>query len=322
MGSADANNSRPAAAPVDVVIPVYNGERFLRAAIESVWQQTVPVARIIVSDDGSTDGTAQLVRELAAESPVPLVLVQQANAGLSAARNLGLRHADAKYVAFLDADDLWHPNKMECQLATYRADGSGRVGLVYGGYDLIDERGEVTASFAIPESGLRGDAFRQLLQGNTVYGSGSNVLVRRELIQGLGGFDESLTAAEDWDMWLRLAEVCEFDYCPEVTVSIRRHDGNMQRDVSHMLQNELRFFGKWAERLPADVAVPRVWRRMIVWRLHKSGDSAAAFLHLAQLPVSVRRRLFAPTFGSVRLYWALARVYLGLRSIGRALKSR
>jgi glycosyltransferase involved in cell wall biosynthesis len=102
---------------VSVIIPVYNGERYLAAAIQSVLEQTLPPDEIIVVDDGSTDGTAAIVTGLAGASPLPIHYIHQQNQGPSAARNRGLRAARSGLVAFLDADDIWDLRKQEIQVA-------------------------------------------------------------------------------------------------------------------------------------------------------------------------------------------------------------
>jgi glycosyltransferase involved in cell wall biosynthesis len=216
-------------AEVDVVIPVYNGARFLAAAIESALAQSSPPRRVIVVDDGSTDQSAEIARGLAG-GQVELIVVQKANGGLSSARNAGLLACRSEFVALLDADDVWLPHKLARQVARFRDSELADLGVVYCDYDDIDEHGQPLLDFPSTrlQRGLRGDIKRRLYRGNLVAGSGSGVLVKRRCLERTGGFDERLPSSEDWELWLRLAQHYAFDYVDEVLVHLRRHGGSMQ----------------------------------------------------------------------------------------------
>jgi glycosyltransferase involved in cell wall biosynthesis len=221
--------SEAAAAEIDVVIPVYNGARFLAAAIESALTQSLPPRRVIVVDDGSTDDSAQIARAMAG-GPVELCLLQKANGGLSSARNAGLAACRSEFVALLDADDVWLPHKLARQVARFRDSELANLGVVYCDYDDIDERGQALLDFPSTRltRGLRGDIRRRLYRGNLVAGSGSAVLLKRRCLERSGGFDEQLPSSEDWELWLRLARHYAFDYVDEVLVHLRRHGASMQ----------------------------------------------------------------------------------------------
>jgi glycosyltransferase involved in cell wall biosynthesis len=221
--------TRPREGDVDVVIPVFNGVRYLRQAIESVLAQSLLPRRLVVVDDGSSDGSAELARSFVS-AHVELVVLQKPNGGLSSARNRGLSECGSEFVALLDADDVWLPDKLARQVERFRTSPLAKLGVVYCDYDDIDADG-----LPIPEypsrklqRGLRGRVRRRLLHGNLVAGSGSGVLVRRTCFARLGGFDEALPCSEDWEMWLRLASEYTFDYVPEVLVHLRRHGVSMQ----------------------------------------------------------------------------------------------
>jgi glycosyltransferase involved in cell wall biosynthesis len=226
---------------VDVVIPVYNGARFLAAAIESVLAQTLPPRRLIVVDDGSCDESAQIARRYACGA-VELVVVQKPNGGLSSARNAGIARCRSELVALLDADDVWAPHKLARQVARFAESELSDLGVIYCSYDDIDEHGQPLLNFpSMPLTrGLRGRIRRRLFRGNLVAGSGSAVLVRRACLERVGGFDERLPSSEDWEMWLRLAEHYAFDYVDEVLVHLRRHGGSMQAQrEAQMLRTDL-----------------------------------------------------------------------------------
>jgi glycosyltransferase involved in cell wall biosynthesis len=214
-------------AAVDVVIPVRNGARFLAACLDSVRAQTRAPRAVIVVDDGSTDATPRILADYAARWP-KLNVIRSGPLGLSHARNLAIRACAAPYIAFLDSDDVWEPAKLERQMNLFSS-GPSRVGLVYCCYYHIDGDGHRIDGRPMTEPRRRIDLLHDLLaEGNIVSGSGSAVIVVRELLERAGGFDEKLTFAEDWDAWLRLAEITEFDFVPDALVGIRLHGNSMQ----------------------------------------------------------------------------------------------
>lgn len=233
-------------ANVDVIIPAYNAARFIEKTILSVLnQQGGHVSKILVVDDGSIDSTSQTVSNLAKKlNAKNLVLLKQENLGASAARNLGLLHAQAEYVAFLDADDVWDEWKLHKQINVFKTTELTNVGLVYCEYNLITDSGSmITNKGVCLQNELRGYVTRKLTYGNRITGSASAVLIRRCFLNGLT-FDTSLVCAEDWDLWLRLSELCQFDFVHEALVKIRVHDNNSQNDQNRMLDGELLFLNK------------------------------------------------------------------------------
>jgi glycosyltransferase involved in cell wall biosynthesis len=212
---------------VDVVIPVRNGARFLAACLDSVRAQTRAPRAVIVVDDGSTDGSAAIVERQMRRWPA-LRLVRTGTRGLPHARNTGIANCRAPFVAFLDSDDVWEPAKLERQMHLFST-GPSQIGLIYCRYYHIDEDGHRVDGRNMTEPRKRINLLHDLLaEGNIVSGSGSAVIVARELLERAGGFDEKLTFAEDWDAWLRLAEITEFDFVPDALVGIRLHDKSMQ----------------------------------------------------------------------------------------------
>jgi glycosyltransferase involved in cell wall biosynthesis len=241
---------------VDVVIPVRDGARYLRACLDSVMAQTRPVQAAVAVDDGSTDATPDILADYQRRWPA-LDVVRTDKRGLPHARNTGIARCGAPFAAFLDSDDVWAANKLERQLGLFAARGT-RVGFVYCGYSLIGEDGRPSDRRVIAPT-LRGDVLADLLiGGNLISGSGSAVVARRSLLERAGGFDEKLTFAEDWDLWLRLAEVSEVDFVPEPLVAIRQHEQSMQHRegrhrLKHQLLQRLRVLDRWYVRdmLPA-----------------------------------------------------------------------
>lgn len=213
---------------VDVVIPVYNGARFLEEAVRSATSQTLSPARILICDDGSTDETPQIAQRLAAEFG-NVEHLRLPHGGEASARNGGIAASTAPYIAFLDADDVWLTRKLEVQMAVF-ADADERVGVVHSSYEHIDEFGKNIAGETIVPPKRRGDIFRHvLLEDYVVSGSASSVVVKREVLDRAGPFDERLFHGADWDMWIRLAAQAHFDYAPESLVKIRVHGNSIQR---------------------------------------------------------------------------------------------
>jgi glycosyltransferase involved in cell wall biosynthesis len=181
---------------VSVVIPTYNYGRFVTAAVDSVLAQTRPADEIIVIDDGSTDDT----RDRLAGCRDRITYVYQANQGLPAARNTGIRAARGDLIAFLDSDDLWHPRKLEAQLAVLA--GTPALGLVAAD-SVADFRGEWPAVGDPAALPTRPVTLRDILVRSR-FGP-SSVLARRACFDAVGLFDPDLRSAEDRDMWLRIA---------------------------------------------------------------------------------------------------------------------
>lgn len=287
---------------VDVVIPVYNGAPYIERALRSVLAQDLPPSQIIVIDDGSTDDTAGIVQ--AVQSSVPIRYTYQPNRGLSSARNAGIRLSKSSYVAFLDADDEWYPHKLSSQLALFRDSVLENLGAVYCRYDVIDEESRLRTDQFIVEPGPanRGYLFDKIIGANRITGSGSGILVRRACFERVGSFDESLTASEDWDMWLRLAEHYQFDFVPEKLVKIRVHSQNMQRDSIRMYHNSLIFYNKWSASA-FRFGHHDEWSNAIVCKIAQDLPGLGSF-HLTRrlLDREAKGRLFHDARGSLVLF--------------------
>jgi glycosyltransferase involved in cell wall biosynthesis len=257
-----AGEPRAAAEPsVAAVIPVYNGAAFIADAIESVLAQTHPVAECIVVDDGSTDATAEVARAFGDR----VRLIQQANAGVSAARNRGAAASGARYVAFLDADDAWAPRKLERQLAGARE--LDRPGLVVCDLELFGEGGAELGRVAMrPGPGTLRDMV--LFEGVETVSCSSTALLERALFDALGGFDPELSQSADWDFLARALLAGPVVSVPEPLVRYRVHGANMSRNVALLEHDMTHAFAKLFARsdLPPDV---RDSRRRAEANLHR-----------------------------------------------------
>lgn len=222
---------------VSVIVPAYNAEATLDETLRSVRGQTHRALEIIVVDDGSTDSTRALAERHAAADARVRVL-RQTNAGVAAARNAGWQQARSPFIAFVDADDLWAPAKIERQLAALHA-GGDRVGLVYCWFARIDAASRIVGLHDGPL--WRGDVTQPILQSNFV-GNGSAALVRRDALVAAGGFDVGLQArgahgCEDYQLYCRVAERWHFALVPERLVGYRQLPDNMSSDRARMLRS-------------------------------------------------------------------------------------
>jgi len=183
---------------ISAIIPTYNRAAFLARAIGSVLAQRRPCFELIVVDDGSTDETCALVERLAADAPVPIRLVRQANRGAAAARNTGIRTARGSLLAFLDADDWWLPTKLAVQAAALAACPEVLIAHTRELWFRRGQRVNQKKKHDPPD----GDIFAASL-AMCVVGM-STVMARSELFARYGLFDESLPCCEDYDLWLRV----------------------------------------------------------------------------------------------------------------------
>ena len=205
---------------ISIIIPAFNAAPYIAETVRSALTQTYRDFEIIVVDDGSTDGTAAALDDLRGR----IVIHQQPNAGVARARNAAMALASGEWVAFLDADDLWLPDKLERQLAAV-----GNADMVY------TDRFNFGATGGLPERQsdvtpmTDGDLFVPLmLDGNFI--TLSSVMVRRKVIADLGGFFAGLSGAADWDMWLRVAASHPIALCHEPLVRYRFHAQGMSRN--------------------------------------------------------------------------------------------
>jgi glycosyltransferase involved in cell wall biosynthesis len=208
---------------VSVIIPAYNAEDFIREAVDSALSQTHHDREIIVVDDSSTDDTPLILKTYGNQ----ITVHRQPNGGVSAARNAGARLATGDWVAFLDADDVWRPTKLEAQLAISKTPISYTNRFNFGARGSLPEvQSDVTPL-------LSGDVFVPLmLHGNFV--TVSSVMMRREVFEEVGGFVHQPGGCEDWDCWLRASQRYEFSMCPEPLVGYRFTANSMSRNYRAM----------------------------------------------------------------------------------------
>ena len=229
------NNVSQGALPlVSIIMPAYNAEKFIERTLNSVLSQTYKNIEVLVVDDGSKDRTAEIVKSIAAQDQ-RVILLQQPNSGVSAARNLAIQKSKGEFIAPIDADDIWYPQNLEKQVQrSIESDAS--VGLVYCWSIDINEADLPSGEFRA--SRIEGEVYTTLLCHDFI-GNASSVLIRRSCLQKVGGYDCSLKdqngqGCEDWDLYLRIAEYYEFRVVPEFLVGYRKLPNSMSGDYTSM----------------------------------------------------------------------------------------
>jgi glycosyltransferase involved in cell wall biosynthesis len=204
---------------VSAIIPTYNSAGFVIEAVESVLAQTYPNIEVVVVDDGSTDGTVARLEE---KFGPRIRIIRQEHLGPAVARNAGVRASKGSFVGFLDADDLWMPRKLELSLEPLLR--NPKVGVVYTAV-LIHEL-DSGLKYKLPQYTMSGcmakELFTECRGVNT-----STLLVRREALDGIGGFDEEFFRAQDWDLMVRLAEQVEYAHVPTILTERRLHPASL-----------------------------------------------------------------------------------------------
>ncbi|MEG6548836.1 glycosyltransferase family A protein [Desulfocurvibacter africanus] len=228
---------------IDVVIPLYNMQRFVEAAIRSVQEQTFSPGKIIVVDDGSTDEGPLLVSEMARDDP-RIILLSGPNQGLSAARNKGIATSTASHIAFLDSDDIWLPEKLERQHRCLQSNPN--ASFVHCGAGFIDEAGRLLENCPprIPEGSPSFNAIR--LGDYAVTGSASAVVARKDLLEKIGGFTLPLRRGEDWDVWAKLAEAGPVEAVDAVLTLLRTNLQSATRGISALEAAKSRLYSRAA----------------------------------------------------------------------------
>jgi len=211
-------------AKVSVIIPVYNASRFIGETIKSVLSQTYKDFEIIVVDDGSTDNSADIVKSFGDKK---IILIKQKNRGVSAARNTGIKASTGKFIALLDHDDLWLPEKLEKQIPLLEKNPD--VALVYSDVCYIDARGNPVSWMLKQFEPHRGYVLKELFITDFI--PCLTAVFRKDVIEKIGFFNERYRYAEEYELFLRMARFFQFDFVDEVLACYRVHQNNLSRNI-------------------------------------------------------------------------------------------
>lgn len=248
---------------IGVLIPAYNAQEFIRPTLESIASQTRLPEEIVVVDDGSSDATAEIVRDWSQNRSPTTRLICQNNKGASAARNTGIDKLGVDLVAFLDADDLSLPNRLELLETAFQ--NVPDLVCCFADAEILDDNGEFSRNafggksiesleFNEKPDGLRiitGSVYRSLLQGSYIPTCSS--LVSMQAIRAIGGFDEELVSANDRDFFMRLSVMGQFAYFPVAVSKVRRHSNNLthERNKLRLLRNRVKVLRKMLDMADA-----------------------------------------------------------------------
>jgi glycosyltransferase involved in cell wall biosynthesis len=237
---------------VAVVVPAYNAAATIEQALTSAMRQERPPAEVVVVDDGSRDGTAEVV----ARAFPAVTLVRTENRGPSAARNEGLARVRSPWVAFLDADDEWHPAKLRLQLSVLaKHPGAKLVACAW-------TRGEPRLPAEDSEGTVVRLTWRDIARQNAF--QTSTAVVARDLALGVGGFRPAYDAAEDWDFWLRASMATDVLYLPLPLVRYRAMPAGVSRDLGRVYERGIAMLKDWQEE--EGRLAPAEFHRLLVWQ--------------------------------------------------------
>lgn len=298
---------------VSVIVPAYDVEGFVGRTLTSVLEQTHRHLEVIVVDDGSTDGTAGIVGDFARRD-ARVRLLRGPNRGVSAARNLAIARSRGRWIAPIDADDVWHRDKLTRQLDVMRASGP-EVGVVYCWSAGIDEDDRVILP-TWNDATASGDVLRDIVISG-IAGNGSTPLIRRACLEAVGGYDEETALGEDWKLYTALAGVCHFAVVPQHLTGYRLRDDSASIGFERM-EASLDTITAWIRRrwpeLPEQVFRDRshtVNAYLAVLAI-REGAFGAALGRLGRALRARPRRIFA--FSYLRLFFLLAAHGVGIRT--------
>lgn len=283
---------------ISVVVPAYNAGWCLARALKSVLAQSLLANEILVVNDGSRDDTVEVA------AAYPVTVIDQSNQGLSAARNTGIAASSGSYVAFLDADDWWHPRKLEVQLKNMKQHPAW--GFCSTRTEARDETGRVVSTWDCP---IKRNSWLEsiFLRNAAVAGSGSSVLVRKDILERAGGFDTRLQSLEDIDLWMRIAALSDYGCISEILTFISKRSASMSGNLFVMRDSALtvmkknrsllskRDQGRFWHHCYAGVLLDyAAWQGREGYRLRAFMDIVAA---LAHAPLSRSRLAIGMAFG-------------------------
>jgi glycosyltransferase involved in cell wall biosynthesis len=229
---------------ISVIIPAYNAERTILETIKSVQNQTFSDFEIVVINDGSTDRTLELLQNVKDER---LRVFSYKNSGVAVARNRGISHSTGEFISFIDADDLWTPDKLDLQLAALRQHPEAGVAYSWTYFLYEQENSTVPGKPVFFE----GNVYPKLLVENFI-AHGSNLLIRRKCIESVGEFDSNFPHCADWDFYIRLAARWSFVVVPKHQIYYRQSPSSMTSKIDVIERQMLLMFEKAFQSAPIE----------------------------------------------------------------------
>ena len=291
---------------ISVIIPTYNRQKLLARAIESVLNQTFKDFELFIVDDGSTDNTKEVVREFQKRDS-RIKYIWQENSGAPARpKNTGIKNAKGNYIAFLDDDDEWLSEKLEKQLELFEGLESD-LGFVGCNILVINESNKkIWREYKIPRYSSQ-IFFEELLEGNFILTS-SSIMIKKEVLDKIGLFDENLKFGDDWDLWLRIAKKYKFDFAPEFLIKYYIHGGCITPNLPPMKEaREFEYiFTKYQREYEKYPHIYSIHLRQLASRYCASGQMSKGRKYYIQ---SIKFNSF-----NLKSYFYLALSFLGKRT--------
>ena len=271
---------------ISVIVPAYNAQNTILETIASVRAQTFTDFELIIVDDGSSDRTLELLQNIQ-DSRIKLVTYE--NGGVSVARNRGVSLATSEYLAFIDADDLWTPDKLELQLAALQQHPT--AGVAYSWTCFMERHGKFF--HADNPVYFEGNVHAELLKTNFLL-SGSNPLIRRDALASVGEFAPTLTHAEEWDLYLRLAAKYDFVVVPKTQILYRQTAGSASAKIEVMEKDALKVIERAFQAAPPQLqslrnqSIANLYRYLAHLYLTKTADATAAGIAQQKLQIAIQ----------------------------------
>lgn len=244
---------------VSVVIPTYNREKTILRAIQSVLNQTYTNLEVLVIDDGSTDGTADIVNSIQ-DDRVKYVVMEQ-NGGPSRARNAGVQMAEGEWIAFQDSDDCWHVNKLKIQMEY--ANMYPEFSMIYCMYKMNFGNGEVITVPVEPlPDVMEGNMLKTLLKRNVI--GAPTVMVKRTAFEAVGGFDASYKALEDWEYVVRFAKEYKIGFLPDVLMDCYMLNNGVSSNIGAYFEGRCKMLSQYKSEMTQEGILESVIQDILV----------------------------------------------------------
>jgi glycosyltransferase involved in cell wall biosynthesis len=296
---------------VSVIVLTYNRAHMVTETIDSVLNQTFKDFELIVVDNESTDNTEEVIKSFTDERI--RYFKHQNNGLIGVNRNYGVNKARGEYITFCDDDDLWMPEKLERQVKLL--DLNKELGLVYSDSYIMDENGNLGRDTLLSSlRPLRGNVFDKLFQSNFI--PMPTVMIRREVLSKVGGFDPKYIIALDYDLWLRIAEHYPIDFTEEPLAKYRIHGGSVSRNQELAINEDFQLIEYWLEK---KANLERGFRR--------KAKQKQAILNISLMLYYFRngekRKAISKSMNLIRLFpYSLAPVPMVIAKLGRVLNPR